>query len=241
MGAPARRRAAAQALRPHRRRRRAELRRPGGQRLRLPGPQRCRQDDHAADPARADRRRPRAARHATGRVAGVLDRDGFHPGRTARDELALAAARAGRGDPDEALERAGLTAIARPPHRRVLVRHAPAAGGRRRAAEGARRPAARRAGDRARPARAARPADAAARARGTRGGDGAALQPRARRGRGDLRPRDRRQPRPARRRGPARRAARPAHPAALARARRGCSRRCRRRGLDATPGRHRTR
>ena len=49
---------------------------------------------------------------ATGRVAGVLDRDGFHPGRTAYDELALAAARAGRGDPDEALERAGLTAIA---------------------------------------------------------------------------------------------------------------------------------
>ena len=49
--------------------------------------------------------------HATGHVAGVLDRDGFHPGRTARDELVLAAARAGRGDPDEALERAGLTAI----------------------------------------------------------------------------------------------------------------------------------
>ena len=48
---------------------------------------------------------------ATGRVAGVLDRDGFHPGRTARDELVLAAARAGRGDPDEALDRAGLTAI----------------------------------------------------------------------------------------------------------------------------------
>ena len=41
----------------------------------------------------------------------MLDRDGFHPGRTARDELVLAAARAGRGDPDEALERAGLTAI----------------------------------------------------------------------------------------------------------------------------------
>jgi ABC-2 type transport system ATP-binding protein len=49
---------------------------------------------------------------AEGRVAGVLDRDGFHPGRTAYDEVALAAARAGRGDPDEALERAGLTAIA---------------------------------------------------------------------------------------------------------------------------------
>ena len=49
---------------------------------------------------------------ATGRVNGVLDRDGFHPGRTARDELALAAARAGRGDPDEALEKAGLEAIA---------------------------------------------------------------------------------------------------------------------------------
>ena len=44
-------------------------------------------------------------------MAGVLDRDGFHPGRTARDELVLAAARAGRGDPDEALERAGLAAI----------------------------------------------------------------------------------------------------------------------------------
>ena len=45
-------------------------------------------------------------------MSGVLDRDGFHPARTARDELALAAARAGRGDPDEALERAGLSAIA---------------------------------------------------------------------------------------------------------------------------------
>jgi energy-coupling factor transporter ATP-binding protein EcfA2 len=30
---------------------------------------------------------------AIGRVSGVLDRDGFHPGRTARDELALAARR----------------------------------------------------------------------------------------------------------------------------------------------------
>jgi ABC-2 type transport system ATP-binding protein len=48
----------------------------------------------------------------TGRVSGVLDRDGFHPGRTARDELALAALRAGRGDPDEALDRAGLEAVA---------------------------------------------------------------------------------------------------------------------------------
>ena len=43
-----------------------------------------------------------------GRVNGVLDRDGFHPARTVRDELALAAARAGRGDPDAALEAAGL-------------------------------------------------------------------------------------------------------------------------------------
>ena len=50
--------------------------------------------------------------HASGRVGGVLDRDGFHPARTARSELALAAARAGRGDPDEALERAGLAAVA---------------------------------------------------------------------------------------------------------------------------------
>ncbi len=47
-----------------------------------------------------------------GRVSGVLDRDGFHPGRTAFDELALAARRAGRGDPGEALERAGLGHIA---------------------------------------------------------------------------------------------------------------------------------
>ena len=50
--------------------------------------------------------------HAGGRVGGVLDRDGFHPARTARSELALAAARAGRGDPDEALERAGLEVVA---------------------------------------------------------------------------------------------------------------------------------
>jgi ABC-2 type transport system ATP-binding protein len=48
----------------------------------------------------------------TGRVSGVLDRDGFHPGRTARDELWLASRRAGRGDADEALERAGLEAVA---------------------------------------------------------------------------------------------------------------------------------
>jgi ABC-2 type transport system ATP-binding protein len=50
--------------------------------------------------------------HTSGRVGGVLDRDGFHPARTARSELALAAARGGRGDPDEALERAGLEAVA---------------------------------------------------------------------------------------------------------------------------------
>jgi ABC-2 type transport system ATP-binding protein len=50
--------------------------------------------------------------HVAGRVSGVLDRDGFHPGRTARDELALAAARAGRGDAEQALERAGLEAVA---------------------------------------------------------------------------------------------------------------------------------
>jgi ABC-2 type transport system ATP-binding protein len=50
--------------------------------------------------------------HTTGRISGVLDRDGFHPGRTARDELALAAARAGRGDADEALEHAGLEVVA---------------------------------------------------------------------------------------------------------------------------------
>ena len=57
--------------------------------------------------------RPTSGRaHTAGRISGVLDRDGFHPGRTARDELALAAARAGRGDPDEALERAGLEAVA---------------------------------------------------------------------------------------------------------------------------------
>jgi ABC-2 type transport system ATP-binding protein len=49
-----------------------------------------------------------------GRVAGVLDRDGFHPARSARDELRLAAARAGRtdGDADAALERAGLEGVA---------------------------------------------------------------------------------------------------------------------------------
>jgi ABC-2 type transport system ATP-binding protein len=53
---------------------------------------------------------------AAGRVAGVLDRDGFHPARSARDELALAAARAGRWDPDDALARAGLETVA---HRRI--------------------------------------------------------------------------------------------------------------------------
>jgi ABC-2 type transport system ATP-binding protein len=54
--------------------------------------------------------------HTSGRISGVLDRDGFHPARTARDELALAAARARRGNADEALERAGLEAIA---HKRI--------------------------------------------------------------------------------------------------------------------------
>jgi ABC-2 type transport system ATP-binding protein len=57
--------------------------------------------------------RPTAGRvHTAGRISGVLDRDGFHPGRTARDELALAAARARRGDADQALEQAGLEAVA---------------------------------------------------------------------------------------------------------------------------------
>ena len=57
--------------------------------------------------------RPTSGRaHAVGRIGGVLDRDGFHPSRTAYAELALAAARAGRGDPDEAIERAGLEAVA---------------------------------------------------------------------------------------------------------------------------------
>src|SRR3954449_8383018 len=45
---------------------------------------------------------------AIGRVSGVLDRDGFHPGRTARDELVLAARRNGKGGADEALVKAGL-------------------------------------------------------------------------------------------------------------------------------------
>src|SRR4051794_8103388 len=54
------------------------------------------------------------AARCVGRVGGVLDRDGFHPGRSARDELALAAARAGkpRADADAALEEAGLSAVA---------------------------------------------------------------------------------------------------------------------------------
>lgn len=37
---------------------------------------------------------------ATGRVGGVLDRDGFHPARSVWNELSLAAARAGRRDAD---------------------------------------------------------------------------------------------------------------------------------------------
>ena len=85
------------------------------------------------------------ARHATGRVAGVLDRDGFHPGpdgarrtgarrRPRRPRRPRRGARARRADRDR-----------RSPGRRVLVRHAPPAGGRRGAAEGAGRPAARRA------------------------------------------------------------------------------------------------
>ena len=54
------------------------------------------------------------AARCNGRVGGVLDRDGFHPGRSARDELALAAARAGRtrAVADAALDQAGLSAVA---------------------------------------------------------------------------------------------------------------------------------
>jgi ABC-2 type transport system ATP-binding protein len=46
----------------------------------------------------------------TGRFAGVLDRDGFHPARSVWNELSLAAARAGRphADIDEALAAANL-------------------------------------------------------------------------------------------------------------------------------------
>jgi ABC-2 type transport system ATP-binding protein len=50
---------------------------------------------------------------ATGSVNGVLDRDGFHPARTALGELELAAARNGRTHhaAAEALEAAGLEAV----------------------------------------------------------------------------------------------------------------------------------
>jgi ABC-2 type transport system ATP-binding protein len=59
--------------------------------------------------------RPDGGRVVThGRVSGVLDRDGFHPARSALSELELAAARAGlpASRAKEALEAAGLEAVA---------------------------------------------------------------------------------------------------------------------------------
>jgi ABC-2 type transport system ATP-binding protein len=59
--------------------------------------------------------RPDGGRVVThGRVSGVLDRDGFHPARSALGELELAAARAGMpaSRAEEALEAAGLEAVA---------------------------------------------------------------------------------------------------------------------------------
>jgi ABC-2 type transport system ATP-binding protein len=59
--------------------------------------------------------RPDGGRVVThGRLSGVLDRDGFHPARSALGELELAAARAGvpASRAEEALEAAGLEAVA---------------------------------------------------------------------------------------------------------------------------------
>jgi ABC-2 type transport system ATP-binding protein len=59
--------------------------------------------------------RPDGGRVVTqGRLSGVLDRDGFHPARSALGELELAAARAGMpaSRAEEALEAAGLDAVA---------------------------------------------------------------------------------------------------------------------------------
>ena len=100
------------------------VRRPPGQRDRLPGPQRCRQVDHDAADARPrprrghdDVRRPALHRAdpADEQVGALLEAKPFHPTRTARNHLRMLAAANGIATArvDEVLEQLGLAAVAR--------------------------------------------------------------------------------------------------------------------------------
>jgi ABC-2 type transport system ATP-binding protein len=110
------------------------------------GPERRREDDDAAHILLGLTRAGRAT--VGGTVNGVLDRDGFHPARSALGELALAAARAGaRPERAAAVARGGRPGSGgRPADRRVLARRPSPA----RAGRGAPHPAGRTAAGRAR-------------------------------------------------------------------------------------------
>ena len=157
-----------------RRRRRPDRR--ARRRVRLPRPERRRQDHVAADDARADPPdggrgpavRPRPAREASRAldgVAGFVEAPRFYPYLSGRENLELLAALDG-GDAaariDEALDIVELTDRGERPGRRLLARHAPAARDRRGAAARPAAAAARRARHRARPGRHARHARAVA-------------------------------------------------------------------------------
>ena len=195
--------------------------------LRLPRPERLRQDhDHpdAARPDRAHRRRDRAARRADAgaaparalrRVGALVEGPAFHPYLSGRANLRPARrrrpAQRRRARPrariDAALDRVGLLAAAAQALPRVLAGHAAAARHRQRAADAARPAGARRADQRPRPAGHPRGPAPDRRARRRRH-DRAGLQPPARRGRADVQPRRRDVRGQARRPGPAGRAAR---------------------------------
>ena len=200
--------------------RRARPRRPAGVGVRPARPERRRQDHDDPDPHRArptDRgqrvggRRGGRPRRAAAPSAGRLPRPGSavlqldegpraararRPApRTGRARSSVrASARCWRGS--------GLVAAGRAPDRRLLGRHAPAAGDRPGPPPPARDPVPRRAGQLARPGGPARPARADRRA--ARRGDRRLLDPRPVRRRADLRPGRDPRPRPARDRGAAR-------------------------------------
>ena len=192
---------AGQALRRADRRRRRRHHRQHRRRLRLPGPQRRRQDDIAADDARPDP--PHRGHRAPVRPRSDAERAGARgggrassrrrpstrtstPARTSScwppSTAAAPPERIDAGAGDGRAHRPGQG-----PGRRLLARHAPAAGDRRRAAARPQAAAARRARHRPGPGRHARhaPADPPPRRPGH---DRAALQPSAERGRGRLQP-----------------------------------------------------